>query len=160
FGYLVARASQSFMSVDSMKTAHLITWWAHALLVFGFIAWAPYTKMIHALTGPFNIYAARLAPSGAALHAIDFDKLAEGGAPVGMQPLAISTGKALPGPPPCSKWRCCRSFSPATPAGKSLSPRDFFLARKNLARGPKDPASAAPITTAFPATSAERLWQC
>src|SRR5262247_2967400 len=60
FGYLVARASQSLMSVEAMKTAHLVTWWAHAALVFGFIAWAPYTKMIHALTAPLNIYAARL----------------------------------------------------------------------------------------------------
>src|SRR5262249_34749089 len=95
FGYLVARASQSLMSVASMKTAHLITWWAHAVLVFVFIAWAPYTKMIHALTGPFNIYTARLAPSGASLHAIDFDKLAETGEPMGVKTLAGFTWKDL-----------------------------------------------------------------
>ncbi len=54
FGYLLARASESLLSAETMRSAHLITWWAHAVLVFGFIAWAPYTKMIHVLTGPLQ----------------------------------------------------------------------------------------------------------
>src|SRR5262249_11547825 len=160
FGYLVARASQSLMSVDSMKTAHLITWWAHAVLVFVFIAWAPYTKMIHALTGPFNIYAARLAPSGAALHAIDFDKLAETGEPMGVKTLAGFTWKDLLDLDACTECGRCTSVCPANAAGKSLSPRDIILDLRNFARGAGDSAFAAPIADAVPSTSAERLWQC
>src|SRR5262245_49491779 len=94
-GHLVARASQALLSIDAMKTAHLVTWWAHAVLVFGFIAWAPYTKMIHALTAPLNIYAARLEPSGAALKRLDFDRLAETGEPMGVKTLAGFTWKDL-----------------------------------------------------------------
>jgi len=160
FGYLIARASQSLMSVDSMKTAHLITWWAHAVLVFGFIAWAPYTKMIHALTGPFNIYTARLAPSGASLHAIDFDKLAETGEPMGVKTLAGFTWKDLLDLDACTECGRCTSVCPANAAGKSLSPRDIILDLRNIARGAGDSAFAAPIVNTVPAASSERLWQC
>src|SRR5262245_43882293 len=95
FGYLVARASQSLMGVRALKTAHLITWWAHAVLVFCFIAWAPFTKMIHALTGALNIYTARLDPGGASLKPLDFDKLAETGEPMGVKKLDGFTWKDL-----------------------------------------------------------------
>src|SRR5207244_2285449 len=44
FGNLVARVSRQVMSDAALRTAHVIFWWGHAVLVFGFIAWAPYTK--------------------------------------------------------------------------------------------------------------------
>ncbi|MGH9769189.1 MAG: heterodisulfide reductase-related iron-sulfur binding cluster [Blastocatellia bacterium] len=160
FGYLVARASQSLMSIDSMKTAHLITWWAHAVLVFGFIAWAPYTKMIHALTGPLNIYTARLTPSGASLRLLDFDKLAETGEPMGVKTLAGFTWKDLLDLDACTECGRCTSVCPANTVGKSLSPRDIILDLRNFARGDGDAVFAAPIINAVPATSPERLWQC
>ncbi len=160
FGYLIARASQSLMSVGAMKTAHLITWWAHAVLVFGFIAWAPYTKMIHALTGPLNIYAARLTPIGAALKPLDFDKLAETGEPMGVKTLAGFTWKDLLDLDACTECGRCTSVCPANTVGKSLSPRDIILDLRNFARGDGDSSFAAPIAAAVPATAPERLWQC
>ncbi|MGH9755841.1 MAG: heterodisulfide reductase-related iron-sulfur binding cluster, partial [Blastocatellia bacterium] len=160
FGYLISRVSQPLMSVDAMKTAHLITWWAHAILVFGFIAWAPYTKMIHALTGPLNIYAARLTPSGASLGAMDFDKLAETGEPMGVKTLAGFTWKDLLDLDACTECGRCTSVCPANTVGKSLSPRDIILDLRNFARGDGDSAFATPIIDAVPATAPERLWQC
>ncbi|HKQ80352.1 MAG TPA: heterodisulfide reductase-related iron-sulfur binding cluster [Blastocatellia bacterium] len=160
FGYLVALASQSMMSVDVMTTAHLITWWTHAVLVFGFIAWAPYTKMVHALTGPLNIYASRLAPSGASLGVIDFDKLAETGEPMGVKTLAGFTWKDLLDLDACTECGRCASVCPANAAGKSLSPRDIILDLRNFARSGGDSAFAAPIANSVPAASAESLWQC
>src|SRR5262249_58048570 len=112
-GYLVARTSQSLMSVEAMKTAHLATWWTHAMLVFGFIAWAPYTKMIHALTGPLNIYAARLSPSGASLKVLDFGRLAETGEPMGVKTLAGFTWKDLLDLDACTECGRCTSVCPA-----------------------------------------------
>jgi len=166
FGYLVARASQSLMSVEAMKAAHLATWWTHAVLVFGFIAWAPYTKMIHALTGPLNIYAARLSPSGAALKVLDFDRLAETGEPMGVKTLAGFTWKDLLDLDACTECGRCVSVCPANAAGKSLSPRDLILDLRNFARSLKIVGSggasafAAPITKTVSAAAPERLWQC
>lgn len=158
FGNLVAQASQSLMSVETMKTAHLVTWWLHAALIFGFIAWAPYTKMIHVVTGPLNIYTARLAPSGASLKAMDFDKLAETGEPMGVKSLAGFTWKDLLDLDACTECGRCTSVCPANTVGKSLSPRDIILDLRNLARANGD--FAKPIINAVPATSLERLWQC
>jgi Fe-S oxidoreductase/nitrate reductase gamma subunit len=159
-GYLVARASQSLMSVEAMKTAHLVTWWAHAVLVFGFIAWAPYTKMIHALTGPLNIYAAQLAPGGASLKALDFDKLAETGEPMGVKTLAGFSWKDLLDLDACTECGRCVSVCPANAAGKSLSPRDLILDLRNFSHSDGASAFAAPIISAVSAASPERLWQC
>ncbi len=160
FGNLVAMASQSVMSVGVMKTAHLITWWTHAALVFGFIAWAPYTKMIHVVTGPLNTYTARLTPSGASLKAMDFDKLAETGEPMGVKTLAGFTWKDLLDLDACTECGRCTSVCPANTVGTSLSPRDIILDLRNFARKDGDSAFAAPIINAVPATAAESLWQC
>jgi Fe-S oxidoreductase len=159
-GNLVALASQSAMSVEAMKTAHLMIWWFHAALVFGFIAWAPYTKMIHAVTGPLNIYTARLSPSGASLKAMDFDKLAETGEPMGVKTLAGFTWKDLLDLDACTECGRCTSVCPANTVGKSLSPRDIILDLRNFARSDGDSAFAAPIINLVPATATESLWQC
>ncbi|MGE0130874.1 MAG: heterodisulfide reductase-related iron-sulfur binding cluster [Blastocatellales bacterium] len=165
FGYLVALVSQSVMSVEAMKTAHLVTWWAHAVLVFGFIAWAPYTKMIHVVTGPLNIYTARLTPTGASLKAMDFDKLAETGEPMGVKTLAGFTWKDLLDLDACTECGRCTSVCPANTVGKELSPRDIILGLRIADCGlriDKDAQSAfdLPIIGSSPALSPESLWQC
>src|ERR1044071_8284339 len=50
FGNLIARASLQVMSVEAMRWAHWGTWWFHLTLSFGFLAWLPYTKMMHVIT--------------------------------------------------------------------------------------------------------------
>src|SRR5688572_27331060 len=153
FGFLFARASRSLMSVEAMKTAHVATWWAHAVLVFGFIAWAPYTKMIHALTGPLNIYASRLAPSGASLKALDFDKLAETGEPMGVKTLAGFTWKDLLDLDACTECGRCTSVCPANTVGKELSPRDIILDLRNLMHRSEEAMLAAAAATAAAAAA-------
>jgi Fe-S oxidoreductase/nitrate reductase gamma subunit len=171
FGYLFARASQSLMSVETMTVAHRGLWWGHAVLVFGFIAWAPYTKMIHALTGPLNIYTARLAPSGASLRPMDFDKLAETGEPMGVKTLAGFTWKDLLDFDACTECGRCTSVCPANTVGKELSPRDIILDLRGLSRlggsqaaddgqNKSQTAFTAPIINTVPATAPEALWQC
>jgi Fe-S oxidoreductase len=171
FGNLVARISRSLMSESAMKTAHLVTWWTHAVLVFGFIAWAPYTKMIHALTGSLNIYTARLEPTGGSLKALDFDKLAETGEPMGVKTLAGFTWKDLLDLDACTECGRCTSVCPANAVGKELSPRDLILDLRSLlhlsgqrsavsGQNGKQSGFASPIIGAVTAAAPERLWQC
>ncbi|MCI0338498.1 MAG: 4Fe-4S dicluster domain-containing protein [Acidobacteria bacterium] len=192
FGYLVASASLSLMgesikSLEAMATAHRITWWLHAIIVFGFIAWAPYTKMIHVITGPLNIYTARLEPSGAILKKIDFENPE---APLGVKTLTNFTWKDLVDFDACTECGRCTSVCPANAVGKELSPRDIILDLRNLmhAEGLRiadrgqfwlpiadlkrknsaiNPQSASRIgrnpqsvVGAFPSTSPEALWSC
>src|SRR5919197_1036528 len=57
FGNLVARASRPLMTDGQMRAAHLWMWWFHLVSVLGFVAWVPYTKLMHVFTAPLNIYA-------------------------------------------------------------------------------------------------------
>lgn len=157
-GYLVAIVFKP-IGKSSLTTFHLITWWSHAVMVFGFIAVAPYTKMLHVLTGPLNIYTSRLEPSGASLKAMDFDKLAETGEPMGVKTLARFTWKDLADFDACTECGRCTAVCPANTVGKELSPRDIILDLRSFARG-GDGNFAAPLVNAAPATSPEALWQC
>jgi Fe-S oxidoreductase len=49
----------SAMGDSSARSAHLVVWWFHSLLVFGFIASLPYTRLLHTLAGPLNLFLAR-----------------------------------------------------------------------------------------------------
>ncbi|MGH9845072.1 MAG: heterodisulfide reductase-related iron-sulfur binding cluster, partial [Blastocatellia bacterium] len=161
FGNLAATISRAVMSEDAMRTAHLATWWLHAVLVFGFIAWAPYTKMIHALTGPLNIYTARLGATGGSLKALDFDKLAETGEPMGVKTLAGFTWKDLLDLDACTECGRCTTVCPANAVGKELSPRDIILDLRGLMHGESAIRnSQSAIIGAVPSTSPDSLWQC
>src|SRR5262245_57997266 len=42
------------------------SWWMHATLLLGFLVWLPYSKHLHVLAAPFNVFFAPLAPKGRA----------------------------------------------------------------------------------------------
>ena len=159
-GYLVAVVSKP-MGKSALTTLHFVTWWSHAVMVFGFIAAAPYTKMLHVLTAPLNIYTSRLEPSGASLKPMDFDKLAETGEPMGVKTLAGFTWKDLADFDACTECGRCTSVCPANTVGKELSPRDIILDLRDFARSEsKIQNSKSTIINAVPATSPDALWQC
>ncbi|MCP5113816.1 MAG: (Fe-S)-binding protein, partial [bacterium] len=72
-GYLVASATGGLADAGNLEIAHAVWWWLHLALVFGFIAWAPYTKLAHIVTGPLNIFTANLDGYSRSLKKIDFD---------------------------------------------------------------------------------------
>jgi Fe-S oxidoreductase/nitrate reductase gamma subunit len=185
FGNLVARASRPWMSAEAMRTAHVSTWWFHLTLSFAFVAWLPYTKMMHVLTAPLNIYAASLAPLGAALKQVDFEKTES----FGINSLGAFTWKDLLDLDACTECGRCTAVCPANTVGKELSPRDIILGLRDLmherpreafglvsANGvgvaagttpaDKEPTTDVeakkplPIIGAVPATSPVPLWQC
>ncbi|HEX8851888.1 MAG TPA: heterodisulfide reductase-related iron-sulfur binding cluster [Pyrinomonadaceae bacterium] len=190
FGNFVARASQPLMSAETMRRAHAAVWWFHLVLSFGFIAWLPYTKLIHVLTAPLNIYTANLAPLGASLKHIDFERTES----FGVNSLKGFTWKDLLDFDACTECGRCTAVCPANTVGKELSPRDIILGLRNLmherprdafglvsaegngthapgadaALTPADRApttdvearKALPIIDAVPATAPLPLWQC
>ena len=72
-GFVVARLSESVFDFRSLRTAHAVFWWLHLLLVFAFLAWAPYTKLAHVVTAPLNILTANLDGYGNCLKRVDFE---------------------------------------------------------------------------------------
>ena len=172
FGYIVAQLSRPVMSVAAMETAHRLTWWFHLLLSFTFLACIPYTKMMHLITGPLNIYTANLDPIGASLKSIDFETAAT----LGVNSLKAFTWKDLLDLDACTECGRCTDACPANTVGKELSPRDIILELRSLMREnprkafgleaadatatPDPTAEAMAIIGTVPATSPFRLWQC
>jgi len=179
FSNLIAKASLAFMSEDALLTAHRITWWFHLVLCFSFLAWIPYTKMIHLLTGPLNIYTSNLKPVGAALKDVDFESAES----FGVNALTKFTWKDLLDFDACTECGRCTNNCPANTVGKELSPRDLIIQLRDLMvfkekevfgllpGGTRPPlledGSASPeapvplaIIGAVPATAPEALWQC
>jgi Fe-S oxidoreductase/nitrate reductase gamma subunit len=176
FSNLVAKASLSFMGQATLMTAHRVTWWFHLLLCFFFLAWIPYTKMMHLLAAPLNIYTSNLEPVGAALKNVDFESAES----FGVNSLAKFTWKDLLDLDACTECGRCVANCPANTVGKELSPRDIIIQLRDLmhtreaeafgllpdgsnppqaeeqAEGPKPLA----IIGAVPATSPAALWQC
>ena len=164
FGYLVAKASVA-LSIEAMKTLHLITWWGHAVLVFGFIAVAPFTKMAHVVLAPLNIYTASLQPIGANLKFLDIDKAMETGDKLGINALSSFTWKDLADFDACTECGRCTDVCPANTVGKELSPRDIILDLQGLMHRTAQTSLEtlnfqSPIIGAVPSTSPEALWQC
>lgn len=157
FGYLIARVSALVLNQTLLEHLHLVFWWTHAILVLGFIAWAPYTKMLHALTGPLNIYTARLEPTGAITKTLDFEKAET----LGVKTLAGFTWKDLADFDACTECGRCTAVCPAHKVGKALSPRDVILdLRTLLHRVPAADFAQTSVIGTVPATAPEALWSC
>lgn len=183
FGNLAARLFTPIMTTEAVRQAHRFTWWFHLALSFGFLAWIPYTKMMHVLTAPLNIYTANLAPIGASLKDIDFESTAS----FGVNSLKGFTWKDLLDLDACTECGRCTAVCPANTVGKELSPREIILQSRDLMHerpreafglisgdgnvpvGTRSTRSeevapsesrGLPIIGAMPATSAECLWQC
>jgi len=190
FGNVVAHASRALMSAKAIEWTHTSMWWFHLAFAFGFIAWLPYTKMMHIITAPLNIYTANLAPLGATLKNIDFEKTES----FGVNSLKGFTWKDLLDLDACTECGRCTAVCPAHTVGKELSPRDIILQLRDLMHAtPRDafglistdsngastsgalagttPADHVPTTDlearqplpiigALHATSPVALWQC
>ena len=167
-GHAVALISLSVASKESLQLAHLIFWWGHLVIVFGFLAWAPYTKMLHAITAPLNIYFGNLDAKAGSLKSIDFETAAT----FGINSLEQFTWKDLLDLDACTECGRCTSVCPANAVGKQLSPRDIILGLQQrlhqsdlttVASGDQTDQEAGPrfpIIDSTPALSSDALWQC
>ncbi len=167
-GHAVALVSLSIASKETLQLAHLFFWWGHLAIVFGFLAWAPYTKMLHVLTAPLNILFGNLDAKAGSLKTIDFETAET----FGINSLEQFTWKDLLDLDACTECGRCTSVCPANAVGKQLSPRDIILGlqqrlhESDLASPPtddqrgEDAGPRFPIIGSRPALSADALWEC
>jgi Fe-S oxidoreductase/nitrate reductase gamma subunit len=161
-GNLAASIALPWMSAAALRQAHAVLWWFHLALSFTFLAWLPYTKMLHAITGPLNIFTADLERPGANLKPVDFEQATS----LGVNSLPAFTWKDLLDLDACTECGRCTENCPANAAGKELSPRDLILDLRTLLHGspfasqPLEGEAPAALIGAKKALAAERLWQC
>jgi len=98
-------------------------WWAHILLILGFLNYLPYSKHCHVLTSVPNVFLSSLDPPGQ-LKPINFE--AEGVEKFGASDVEDLTWKQLLDGYTCTECGRCSDACPANSTGKSLSPRKIM----------------------------------
>lgn len=104
--------------------AYPAVWWAHQLATFGLIATLPYTKFLHIISSPANIFLRRLDPPGALPKIEDIEETDE---PLGVGAIPHFTWKQLLDGDACTECGRCQDVCPAYAAGQPLSPKKLVL---------------------------------
>jgi len=108
---------------DVLSGMHQLTWWSHALVAFGLIGYAAYSKLVHPFTALANVLLRRLKPRGE-LDAIENIETAE---VIGASKLEHFSWAQLMSVDACIHCGRCLEFCPTFNTGKALRPRDFVL---------------------------------
>jgi heterodisulfide reductase subunit C/nitrate reductase gamma subunit len=143
------------------RAAHLGVWWLHAVLVFGFIALIPYTRLLHLITGPLNLFFAR--PGLGQLRPITLEEV-EQTERMGVSDIRHFTRQQLLSLDACMECGRCEEVCPAFATGKPLSPKKVVqdlrqLMEENGGRRFVG-AGGTPRALHGETIQAETLWSC
>jgi Fe-S oxidoreductase len=110
-----------------------LAWWLHAAILLGFLSFLPYSKHLHILAAPFNVFFAPTTPKGQ-LSTPDLEQAERFGA----GELRDLSWKDLFDLYNCTECGRCTSGCPANLTGKELDPKMLILDLQHhlLARGP------------------------
>lgn len=120
-GWALAKA---FTGVDpeTARALHKVNWWTHALFSLGFIAYIPYSRLIHMITTPANHFMTSLKPVGAIEPIRDFETAES----FGVGKLEEFTNKQIFDADACTRCGRCQDGCPAYLSGKPLSPKKLI----------------------------------
>jgi Fe-S oxidoreductase/nitrate reductase gamma subunit len=142
---------------------HRLLWRLHLFLVLGFIASLPYSRLLHIVTGPANIYMRSLALRGALPPILDF----ENAETFGVSKLEELTRKQLFDLDACTRCGRCLEHCPGYQSGKPLAPKknwDSLRAHMEekgaLMRKGKDPAIEGGKALIGEVLSEDVIWAC
>ena len=119
----------SWMSEDVARAAHRSIWWLHSALVFGFIMSIPYTRLLHFIVGPMNLFLSRgtlgkLAP----LSMEEVEKTER----IGVSAITHFDQQQLLSLDACMECGRCEDACPAYATDKPLSPKKVVQDLKAL----------------------------
>jgi len=142
---------------------HRLLWRLHLFLVLGFIAFIPYSRMLHILTAPANIYFRSLTPKGELPPIRNFETAETFGA----SKLEELTWKQLFDLDACTRCGRCLDHCPGAVTGKPLAPkknwdslRIHMEERAALRRKGVDPDGEGQKKLIGDALSEDVIWSC
>ena len=157
-GLTLSRLLFSGFDEAGARAAHLGVWWVHALLVFGFIASIPYTRLLHFLVGPMNLFLA--APSLGVLRVVTMEEV-EKTERIGVSDIRHLTQQQLLSLDACMECGRCEEVCPAFATAKPLSPKRVVQDLRGLMERTLGPAAAPePPALLGQTIAAETLWAC
>jgi Fe-S oxidoreductase/nitrate reductase gamma subunit len=115
---------------------HRSVWWFHAVVTFTFIALIPYTRLLHMITAPLNIFFVPLRPKGALTTPFRLEDLEAGAATMVAPKVAADLmWQQLLGADACTECGLCQEVCPAYASERPLSPKQLILSlRDGVAR--------------------------
>ncbi|BDG61065.1 (Fe-S)-binding protein [Caldinitratiruptor microaerophilus] len=121
-GYALGLALRG-LGEPALIGAYQFTWWFHLVTVFAWIAYLPYSKMLHVFTGALNVFFSDLGPRAALLQPIDFEKAER----LGASAITDFSWKDLLDLDACTNCGRCQEACPAYNSGQPLSPKNLIL---------------------------------
>jgi len=149
------------LSEPAARSQHLLVWWIHSVLVFGFIASIPFTRLFHFIAGPLNLFLAR--PALGELPPVTMEEVEATGR-VGPADIRHFSQQQLLSLDACMECGRCEEVCPAFATAKPLSPKRVVQDLKGAME-----KTAAALTAGKEAevpplhevtVSAETLWSC
>ena len=115
------------VSPRAAQVGHDVAWWAHGLLVFGFLNYLPYSKHLHVATSIPNVYLSNTSGpwQKGAMKAMDLE--AENAEQFGASDVNHLSWKNLLDGYSCTECGRCTAACPASLTGKLLSPRKIVI---------------------------------
>lgn len=128
---------------NSVQITFQAFWWAHIIIVLGFLNFLPYSKHLHVLTSIPNTFFANLDPVRNTIKKLNLED--ENADTFGASDIKHFSWKQVLDGYSCTECGRCTSVCPANIAGKSLSPREIIV---NVRKRTKDvaPLLASGIT--------------
>ena len=165
---LVVSGLFSGMTESSARSAHLMVWWTHSILVFGFIASLPYTRLFHTLAGPLNLFFAQ--PVLGRMVPVTMEEV-EKTERIGVSAINHFNQQQLLSLDACMECGRCEEACPAFATEKPLSPKRVVQNLKGLMTWNLRPHASRPVGAQTPDSSPERalheetiqietLWSC
>ncbi len=143
-GYLTALLFQG-VNVETLKALHKLMWWTHTFIALGFIAYIPYSRLLHIITSPANQFMKTMKPVGTIEPIRDFETAET----FGVTKLEEFTWKQIFDSDACTRCGRCQDGCPAYNTGKHLSPKkviqdikDHWLERAPIVAAAKQAAAA------------------
>ncbi len=154
------------VSQGALDAGYKISWWLHYGLIIGFMVYIPYSKHLHILTSPANVFFRPLGPKMAP-EPIDFEEAET----FGVSQINDFTWKDLLDLYSCAECGRCHVNCPAQLSGKVLSPRETILslkehllesgAAKSAARAGVDaPVESSAKQMIGEVVTEEAIWDC
>ena len=144
-------------------------WLLHVGILLAFLVYLPYSKHLHLMTAPFNVFFQNLRPSGG----LPSIKGIETQERFGVGAVADLTWKQMLDAATCTECGRCTDLCPAYATDKALSPRDLILDIKAAIAGQAPEhqrhmlagrADFAPLTAELPLVNGvvheDTLWAC
>jgi Fe-S oxidoreductase/nitrate reductase gamma subunit len=165
---LTAPLSKMFFSGATIEAeaAFEIFWWAHILIIFGFMNFLPYSKHFHVITSIPNVYFAKNDDKKYALKPIDLED--EDAEQFGAADIEHLTWKQMLDGYACTECGRCTAACPAANTGKLLSPRKIIVDIRRrveekaplLAAGVEEGNEVFEKTLVNDFITQEELWAC